>query len=134
MAPLKKGNRNLALRLLLLTGCLFLFATQFNYRFYDLANFYVYGNHTSVTADHSENFDAPANRPGQQTLYRSRHQKGHHLSLDKRFRINDIVNASFTITPAAPSYRVIQRKFYTPVTVCCTSGLPINALRGPPCA
>jgi len=134
MMLLKKGNRNLSFRLLLLAGYLFLFATQINSRFYSVANFYVYGNNEQITADHQTNPDVASDKSGRLAVSCSHSQKGLHLSLDKRFQIKSIIQPSFPVAAVFLSERVVERKFHTFLIVYSAAHLPVNALRGPPCA
>jgi hypothetical protein len=111
-------------RTLLLAGYILLFATQFNSRYYSIANFVEYGHTVKMKADrHSpcRNHFAATPNPA-------------HLGLDKRYAARYAVSHDYTdFTPIAP-YRTIARIYYVPLKVYSGSVLTANALRGPPCA
>jgi hypothetical protein len=120
-------QRKSAARLLLLAGYLVFFSTQFNSRYYDIANFFVYkrGNavvKTTLTqqGNHGLNYHINAQRPA-------------HLSIDKRFSFRSAIKPAFTdFAPPAPSYIIISRKALPPPVVYSNPDLLTNALRGPP--
>jgi len=117
-------HRKTAARLLLLTGYLIFFSSQFNGKYYAVANFFVYkhGN-TSVKTTQ-----------GSHTLaYQVNAQRPAHLSLDKRFSFRTAIKPLFTeFAPLVPSYIIVSRKALPPPVVYSTPDLPTNALRGPP--
>jgi hypothetical protein len=133
MAPPKKTNRNPAFWLVLLAGYFVLFATQFNYRYYTVANFFVYGSSAVASANHPA-AGSPLQKTSRPIEYHNNSHGLPHLSLDKRFRFSSAFNPVFICSIPRASFRFIKRKFYTPVPVYTSSLLPTNALRGPPCA
>lgn len=122
----QKTYRKCSARLLLLTGYLFLFATQFNYRYYNAANFFVY---------HPGGTHITTQKAAHQPIYRDNAQRPAHLSVDKRFRFRVLIKPVFVCTPApVPSYVIITRKALPPPVAYSSPQLPTNALRGPPTA
>jgi hypothetical protein len=133
MTPLKKGNKNMPFRLLLLIGYFFLFATQFNYRYYAVANFFIYGN-TTVRANVPPSQASAAQKTEQPTAYRLNTQRPSHLSIDKRFYFRDLIRVGASFSALPPFYTVFQQKYPITSTTCSSSDLPTNGLRGPPAA
>lgn len=123
---LKRKNRILLFRCLLLTGYLFLFAAQVNCRYYSLANFYVYGNNKSIGKVN------PDKRHPVVVLQSSK--KPSHLGIDKRFPKIDVFTVSTVFfqsflfsTPVKRKYGKLQQSY-------SSSGPPVLTLRGPPMA
>ena len=134
MRSFKKGNINLALRLLLLiTGHLILFSTQFNGRYYKVANFFVYSNNGNPEAGFSS---AATHLQKAQRLveYRQNTHASSHLSIDKRFKFGNAIKPVFVGHLQRPSFVLLQKKVPAAAPVFPSSDLPTNALRGPPCA
>ncbi len=116
----------LALRCLLLTGYLFLFAAQVNYRYYSIANFYVYGNNkvvTKVTVDKQHPVTAlqSSKKPG-------------HLGIDKRFHRVDVFTVSNVFFQPVPFSTTIEREYGKLEHFYSSSDPPVLTLRGPPVA
>ena len=141
MNPVKQANQNTirkcSARLLLLTGYIFLFATQFNYRYYNAANFFVYHpgtiNVVGQGAPGGTNLGIP--KAAHPQIYHDNAQRPAHLSVDKRFRFRVLIKPVFVCTPApVPSYVIITRKALPPPVVYSTPDLPTNCFRGPPTA
>jgi hypothetical protein len=111
-------------RVFLLAGYVFLFATQFNHRYYSLANFVEYGRAPKMTSTGrtiaGHNFTALPNRA--------------HLGLDKRFSVKHAVKHNFTDFTAAAPYTAVARLYCVPLKVYSSSLVTANTLRGPPCA
>jgi hypothetical protein len=132
--------------MLLLAGYFILFASQFNGRYYSVANFYVY-NATAANG----NVEVPLNnvKPApaaltNQAAHQGITQKGarfsvnqkrpSHLGIDKRFRLRAGIRVPQIRAPGLPCYTLARPRFYSSLPVYSTSDLPTNALRGPPCA
>jgi hypothetical protein len=124
MTPVKKYIGFLS-KTLLLVGYFFLFYTQANYRFFSIANFFDYHRASHMvaakgSADVSNYVPSPAKA---------------HLGIDKRYAAKDLVKLPFTYFSAIAPYEVVARIYFVPLRVYASSDLlPINALRGPPCA
>ena len=122
----KRRNRILLLRCLLLTGYLFLFAAQVNYRYYSIANFYVYGNNKAVSK-----VNADKQHPG--TALQSSKRPGH-LGIDKRFHGVDVFTVSAVFFQSVPFSATIERKYGRLLHFYSSSDPPVLTLRGPPVA
>jgi hypothetical protein len=134
MTPVKKRYTNLAFKFLLVASYLFLFTTQFNYRYFSIANFFVYSGST-LNARTPTDFASPLAKQEQHSLFRETAQKNSHLSLDKRFKSRDNAGIWFGPFLTAPYSRIIEREFHLPVPILVPSSLPLsNFLRGPPLA
>ncbi len=131
MATSVRKSKVLASRFLLFTGYLFLLAIQFNYRYYTIANFFVYGDHS---AGNVQRLQEPGTQPARPIAHYHSSQRPSYLGLDKRFRFRDFIQPAFTCSPAAPVYFTLERKHDTPSPVYHSSDLPTNSLRGPPVA
>ena len=136
MIAFKKGNK-LVCKAVLLAGYLFLFASQFNYRYFSIANFFVYGN--SAVAGRHVHASSFAQQPSQAHTTRpvslqDNRQRPSHLGIDKRFQVRDGIRVPQIRAPGLPSYTLVKPRFYSSLPVYSTSDLPTNALRGPPCA
>jgi hypothetical protein len=147
----KKGNKELIFKILLVTGYCFLFACQFNYRYFNVANFYVYNSpahagpsiiNNSRGNDNRQAASVPMTRtvesqraPGQHgVLFRNNAQRPSHLGVDKRFHFKNAIRVPQIRAPGLPVYTLTRTRFYAPIPVYTTSNLPTNGLRGPPCA
>jgi hypothetical protein len=122
----KRRNKMLTLRCLLLTGYLFLFAAQVNYRYYSIANFYVYGNNkvaAKVTVDKQHPVTA---------LQSSK--KSSHLGIDKRFHGVDVFTVSNVFFQSALFSTRIEKRYGRLVHFYSSSDPPVLTLRGPPVA
>jgi len=114
MTRLPRSNKNLALRLLLLCGYCFFFASQFNHEYYYIANNFVYKS----TGANCNNKKDPA-----------------HLSIDKRFSCpSPFQKTSPPALPQPPSYIGIIHTTRPQPAPYTTLDLPINSFRGPPAA
>jgi len=133
MAPQKKRNKNLPFRLLLLAGYLFLFATQFNYRYYAVSNFFVYGNNTASVVG-TANSASPLQKAERCLSYRSNTKRPSHLSIDKRFQFRDFIRVNTILAAPPVVYTLSQKKYFLLSPVCHFPDLPTNSLRGPPVA
>lgn len=138
MNTFKKGYR-IAIRTLLLAGYVTLFASQFNGRYFSVANFYVYssaaanGNATGpgrtmqASVTHRDNAQKPAR-------FIDNAQRPSHLSVDKRFHFREGIRLPQVRAPGAPEYVLTTTRYYSHTPVYSSSGHPTIALRGPPCA
>lgn len=136
MAAAKKRIGPITLRFLLMTGYLFLFATQVNYRYYSIANFFVYGSITVSATGHSSSASPlrKTDRPTVCRIYRKASKNANHLVVDKRFHGVDGVKVGAVFYQPVLSYREIERKYGILLQVYSSSDLPTNSLRGPPSA
>lgn len=135
-------------RSLLLAGYLFLFAGQFNYRYYSIANFYVYGNGGTGSRVHLITglttaliTDGPAaHAAGVQQIARVQHgvalhenrECATHLSIDKRFHLKQGVRVPQIRAPGLPYYTIIKTRRPTLTPSCFSTDLSFTSLRGPP--
>ncbi len=126
MSLSKRTNKTLALRCLLLTGYLFLFASQVNCRYYSIANFYVYGNNRLVTR-----VNVDKQHP---VTVQQRAQKPSHLGIDKRFPYVDVFKPSTVFFQPVLFSTTIERKYGKLQQSYSSSGPPVLCLRGPPVA
>ena len=124
MTPVSKHIRLLS-KALLLAGYVLLFSAQSNYRFYSIANFFDY-HHGSHLATAKGSADLSSYTPGSTKA---------HLGIDKRYVTKHFVKQPFTSFTPVAAYEVVARIYFVPLKVYSSSDLlPINALRGPPCA
>jgi hypothetical protein len=134
MATLKKVNRNLVFRLLLVAGYFVLFATQFNTRYYTTANFFVYGS-SGAGAANQQALTSPVHRAQGQVEYRKTTHDNSHLSISKRFRFQPKIKLAFIcLGNGRPSFPLLEKNIYSFTPDDVSSDLLTNALRGPPCA
>lgn len=122
----KRRNRNLLFRCLLLTGYLFLFAGQVNCRYYNIANFYVYGSNKAVG---KVNVDKQHPATALQSS-----KKPSHLGIDKRFHGVDVFTVSTVFFQSALFSTKIERRYGQFRHFCSSSDPPVLTLRGPPVA
>jgi hypothetical protein len=139
---------SLICRSLLLAGYLFLFAGQFSYRYYSIANFYVYGNggtgsraqlHTELiaplitegTATHAAGVQQIARVQHGVALHDNR-ECATHLSIDKRFHLKQGVRVPQIRAPGLQAYTIIKTRRPTLTPSCFSTDLPFTSLRGPP--
>lgn len=134
---------------LLLAGYLFLFAGQFNYRYFTIANFYVYHSNSGIsgivqdavggramamaTIIHTVGAVRRTELPAAAILHDNA-QRPAHLGIDKRFSFRQGIRVPQIRAPAPPEYPVAKIRYYTPIPVCFSTDLPTTPLRGPPCA
>src|SRR5262245_45098954 len=119
----KYHRRKTAARALLLAGYLVFFAAQFNHRYYDIANFFIY-KPQSASLKMAELRQAPAAH-----AYQDNTKRPAHLGIDKRF------SHKLSVRPVpighqapVPSYIIITRKALPPPVVYSTPDLPTNCL------
>ncbi len=120
-------QRKTAARLLLFVGYAVFFSTQFNGKYYDVANFFVYkrGNATVRTT--------PCQQSAHGLVYHVNAQRPAHLTIDKRFSFRAAIKPLFAdFTPPVPSYIIISRKALPPPALYSNPDLLNHALRGPP--
>ena len=127
MSTLKRYTRFFS-KVLLLAGYFFLFATQFNSRFFSIANFFEYRHHSTLSVANSGHGTPPG-----LGIYNQDHNRGH-LVLDKRYSVKHFVKLPFTSFPVESSFEIVAKIYYVPLKVYSSSDLPTNGLRGPPCA
>ncbi|HTI90635.1 MAG TPA: hypothetical protein VL727_08600 [Puia sp.] len=122
----KRRNRNILFRCLLLTGYLFLFAGQVNCRYYNIANFYVYGSNKAVG---KVNVDKQHPATALQSS-----KKPSHLGIDKRFQGVDVFTVSTVFFQSALFSTTIERRYGQFRHFYSSSDPPVLTLRGPPVA
>jgi hypothetical protein len=143
-----RRNRYSALfcRSLLLAGYLFLFAGQFNYRYFSISNFFVYGN--GGTGSHAQlktnlKTECPATHAaGVQQIARVQHSvalhdnggSATHLCIDKRFDLKKAVRVPQIRAPGLSYYTIVKTRRPTLTPACSSTDLPFTSLRGPPSA
>jgi hypothetical protein len=129
-------------RCLLLAGYLFLFAGQFNCRYFSIANFYVYGNGGTGSRAQVNTQRQTTHSIAVQRIARVEHdvavhdnQKGAtHLSIDKRFDLKQGVRVPQIRAPGLPYYTIVKTRRPTLTPACSSTDLLFTSLRGPPCA
>ena len=129
---------------LLLAGYLFLFAGQFNYRYFNIANYYVYnhGSHThgavvglTRTANEIHAVNPDRSLPLQHPVtLRDNTQRPAHLGIDKRFRFQHGIRVPQIRAPGVLYIDVVKTRFPSFAPVYFFTELPTLSLRGPPCA
>jgi hypothetical protein len=150
MIPAKKYRAFLS-KALLVASYVLLFATQVNYRFYNIANFFEYHHNTRLvaggdndpltagggsdrlTGGGGEKFPSGAGKAATLQINPDTRNAAH-LGLDKRYSAKHFINLPSIDAPAFASREVIERKYALLLKVYSTSDLPTNALRGPPVA
>jgi hypothetical protein len=111
-----RSNRNLALRLLLLCGYCFFFASQFNHQYYSIANNFVYKSTGEKKAAGCKNTRNPA-----------------HLSIDKRFSCpSPFQKTDPSLQQRSSSCIVLNQTVQPQPAPYPVPNLPINTFRGPP--
>jgi hypothetical protein len=141
----KGPNRYCSLisRCLLLAGYLFLFAGQFSYRYFSIANFYVYGNgggpgNRARLNTQRQRTPAVAVRQTVRVQYsvalHDNQERATHLSIDKRFHLKQGIRVPQIRAPGLPCYTIVKTRRFTLTPVCSSTDLPVTSLRGPPCA
>ena len=130
-------------RCLLLAGYLFLFAGQFSYHYFKVANFYVYGNgggpaNSAQCNTQRQRTHAVAIRQTVQMQHgialHDNQERANHLSIDKRFHIKQGLRVPQIRAPGLPCYTIVKTRRFTLTPVCFSTDLPLTSLRGPPCA
>ncbi|HWK07868.1 MAG TPA: hypothetical protein VNS58_29770 [Puia sp.] len=130
MTLIRKRYTNGCCKLMLLTVYLFLFTAQLNYRFYSIANFYVYGN-ASVNKITAGAPFAPHGKTDND--YKATHQDRSHLSLDKRFQGRYPIQATAAVSlPALLTYAEFRRKYAVCKQAVQSFDRIVTSLRGPP--
>jgi hypothetical protein len=131
-------------RVLLLAGYFFLFAGQFNYRYFTIANFYVYHGAAakSVGAMAGPNHRAggevnavnPARpNPLQHSMaLQDNKQRPAHLGIDKRYRFQEGIRVPQIRAPGVVYVGIVTTHFPSITPVYCSSEPPTLSLRGPP--
>lgn len=137
---------SLICRSLVLAGYLFLFAGQFNYRYFSIANFYVYGNGgTGSGAQLTTNLTtecAATHAAGVQQTARVQHGvalhdnggRTTHLCIDKRFDLKQAVRVPQIWAPGLSYRSIVKTRRPTLTPSCSSTDLPFTSLRGPPSA
>jgi hypothetical protein len=131
MIPVKKYRVFLS-KTLLVASYVLLFATQVNYKFYNIANFFEYHNNSVRAAGVGEKLPSGDKAAALQINPDSRNAA--HLGLDKRYAAKHFITLPSIDAPAVASPEVIERKYALLLKVYSSSDLPTNALRGPPVA
>ena len=130
-------------RCLLLAGYVFLFAGQFSYHYFKIANFYVYGNGGSPGSmaqldTQSQRTPAVAVRQIARVQYsvalHDNQERATHLSIDKRFHVKQGIRVPRIRAPGLRCYTIVKTRRFTLTPVCFSTDLPVASLRGPPCA
>lgn len=126
MLTLRKRYQTRMTRGLLLAGYLFLFAGQFNGRYFGIVNFFVFEQNTP-TAGLQKNVAAT------NLALHDNAQRPVHLAVDKRFQPNQGLHVQQVNAQRPPYNTVFLSQYCTHVSVYSSIELPTNALRGPPC-
>jgi hypothetical protein len=143
MSTRQKRYQGYVTRGLLLAGYLFLLAVQFNYRYFTIANFYVYGNGHSAnigadltalnTVDRMAETAETQRSTGQHPLaLHDNSQRPSHLGIDKRFRFRQGIRVPQIRAPGITYASIVRTRFHALTPVCFSSDLPTPSLRGPP--
>ena len=129
-------------RCLLLAGYLFLFAGQFSYRYFSIANFFVYGNAGTGSQTQLITPRQPTHAVAVQQMARMQHgvvlqdnqERATHLSIDKRFHLKESIRVPQIRAPGLPYYTIVKTRRPTLTPACSSTDLLFTSLRGPPCA
>jgi hypothetical protein len=136
----QKRYQMMICRGLLLAGYLFLFASQFNYRYFRIANFYVYhANNVSGIARivrtggeiHVVNHNRPMPLQRPVALEDNTHRPAH-LGIDKRYRFQQGIRVPEIRGPGQPFCASVTLLVSSYCSYYSSSSAPVNALRGPP--
>lgn len=146
MRKFQKEYDKLIGRSLLLAGYFFLFAGQFNFRYFTIANFYVYHNNDSFSngAGDAAHLDpgsgavmavSPTATRQQPVVLRDNSQRPSHLGIDKRFQGRQSIRVPQIRAPQDVVYfQLLNTRFYSFAAVYFSTDPPTGYLRGPPCA
>jgi len=129
----KKRNMLIVVRFLLMAGYLFFFATQFSYRYYTIANFFVYGNYPSAAKAGRVPLAGGLHAAARSTAFRNTGQASH-LAIDNRFVGGYGVRIADRLFLPVLSPIEVERRYGLLLQVYSSSDLPVNSLRGPPIA
>src|ERR1700722_724272 len=105
-------------RCLLLAGYLFLFAGQFSYRYFSIANFFVYGNAGTGSRVQPHTGGNVTHAAGVLQIERAQHG----------------VRVPQIRAPGLPYYTIVKTRRPTMTPACSSTDLLFTSLRGPPCA
>lgn len=129
---------------LLLAGYLFLFAGQFNYRYFTIANFYVYSNGRSAntapglahlpTANRRAETAVAQRSTGQQhsVALHDNSRRLSHLGIDKRYELKAGIRVPQIRAPGVLYVDIVKTRFPSFKPVYCSTLPPTLSLRGPP--
>jgi len=135
--------RTLFAKGLLMAGYLFFFASQFNGRYFTIANFYVY--HSNSTLPNTGARLSKANGTAATAVSRTaigqhpialqnNSQRPAHLGIDKRYQIQQGIRVSQIRAPGVVCFCIVKTRFYSFRQVFFSTDSPTCSLRGPPCA
>ncbi len=137
-----RQNRYVSLicRSLLLAGYLFLFAGQFSYRYFSIANFFVYGNGGTGSPAQMNTADRATHAAGVLQIARAQHGvalhdnggRAAHLCVDKRFDLKKSVRVPQIRAPGLPYFTIVKTWRPTLTPSYSSTDLPFTSLRGPP--
>ena len=140
----KRRNRygSLICRSLVLAGYLFLFAGQFNYRYFSISNFYVYGNGGAGSGGQLNTVGADTHAAGVQQIAWVQHGvalhdnggRATHLCIDKRFDLKQAVRVPQIRAPGLSYRSIVKTRRPTLTPFCSSTDLAFTSLRGPPSA
>ena|ERR1700722_19603761 len=126
---------------LLLAGYLFLFAGQFSYQYFTIANFFVYGNTHSAKTGHTghakqDRLSVNARNAMEQhgTVLQANTERSAHLGIDKRYQFKQAIRVPQIRAPGRTVCIVLKGRVSRSVPDYISSELSTNSLRGPPCA
>lgn len=131
---------------LLLAGYLFFFASQFNGRYFTIANFYVYhGNGNSPViayggvhgrVAYAVTATAVARTAARQhpIALHDNSQRPAHLGIDKRYQGNQGIRIPQIRAPGVICFGIVKTHCYSFKQVYFSTAPPTRSLRGPPCA
>lgn len=128
-------------RCLLLAGYFFLFAGQFRYQYFAIANFFVYGSANSAAITHAghavqEKLSVNARNTAEQ-LNATSHahaDRPAHLGIDKRYQFKQAIRVPQIRAPGLTVCIVLKCRVFPSAQDYISSELSTNSLRGPPCA
>jgi hypothetical protein len=126
---------------LLLAGYLFLFAGQFSYQYFTIANFFIYGNNNSANIGHAghaaqEKLSVNARNTAEQhnAVLQTNAERPAHLGIDKRYHFKQAIRVPQIRAPGLTVCIVLKSRVPHSVSEYISSELSTNSLRGPPCA
>jgi hypothetical protein len=125
----------------LLAGYLFLFAGQFSYQYFAIANFFVYGNNHSANvgqhggATQERLLVNPRNATEQQSaVLQVNTERAAHLGVDKRYQFKQAIRVPQIRAPGLTVCVILKSRVLRSAPDYISSELSTNSLRGPPCA
>jgi hypothetical protein len=140
MSIRQKRYRTGIARGLLLAGYVILFTGQFSHQYFDIANFFVYGNNHSANigktrhATLERHVVIARNAAEQRNTVQANAERPDHLGIDKRYQFKQAIRVPQIRAPGLTACIVLNSRVPYSIPDYISSELSTNLLRGPPCA